>query len=390
MSNTDNFEKFKYFKMDSLRLGKLAKTKKNLSQKGLNLEEEKWVLLEKIHGSNSCFIYQYQDEEPNYQLGRRNGLVPKKELRSFYNIETAYQPWVEQLKNMCEAACYEMGFDPRHHQVVVYSELYGANIQKGMRYHDQESILVFDIRVDDTFLCYDKMRQLCQDYGIPSTPLIAEGTLDELVESFRDKLEGFTSQVPQKIHQQETNDAPAEGVILRPIMINETYDPFYKSSYMLRYKWKKTEFTEHPQKKEIPREQMTRPEYLLVQATEFLNAPRLATYQSKVGVDYLLDMNNMGANIRALVQDTLVDIKEEDEYQFIFEEKKLQSELQKMLSRKSSSMIQKFQFDYIPSELSEMEKLDKIDSSIQTADKNIQEIRKKVEELKRRTIFLSK
>ena len=114
---------------------------------------------------------------PTYQLARRNGLVPEKEMKSFFNIEEAYQPFVKSLQELCETACYELGLDHRHHQVVVYSELYGGNIQKGMRYHDTESILVFDIRVDNTFLSYEKVSSLCDTHEIPMVPLIQTGNL---------------------------------------------------------------------------------------------------------------------------------------------------------------------------------------------------------------------
>ena len=92
MSNSNqNFNTgIKYIKMDSLRLGKLSQMKTTLQEQGCNIDTEPWVLVEKIHGSNSAFVYQCQDGSPSYQLARRNGLVPNNELQSFFNIGKAF------------------------------------------------------------------------------------------------------------------------------------------------------------------------------------------------------------------------------------------------------------------------------------------------------------
>lgn len=378
----------KYFKMDSLRLEKLSQIKNKFQNQGCDIESEHWVLVEKIHGSNSAFVYQCQDGQPSFHLARRNGFVPEKELQTFFNIEKAYQPFVEQLMKLCETACYEMGLDHRHHQVVVYSELYGGNIQKGMRYHDTETILVFDIRVDDTFLSYQKMQALCRSHDIPSVPLIQQGTLDELIVSFREKLEKFNSQVPQCIHQKNVDDAPAEGVILRPLNLDDEYDVTARSSTVQRYKWKKMEHCERPKKKVVTDGEITHLQALQQKALGYINTQRLHTYLSKVGVDYLMNKGNMGKNISSLVKDTLVDIQEEDELAPLLEDKKLSAELRKMISRTSSHLIQTFQFEYIPvepEELTDEDRLIKIDKHIAETWITIDKIRSQVKELQQRT-----
>lgn len=395
MSNSNqNFNtEIKYFKMDSLRLGKLPQIKSSLAYQGVNINSEPWVLVEKIHGSNSAFVYQCQDGVPTYQLARRNGLVPEKEMKSFFNIESAYQPFVKSLQELCETACYELGLDHRHHQVVVYSELYGGNIQKGMRYHDIESILVFDIRVGNTFLSYEKVSSLCDTHKIPVVPLIQQGTLDELISGFQGKLEGFNSLVPQKIHQKDVSDAPAEGVILRPLRLEDTYDPHAKHSTVIRYKWKKLEHCERPQKKVVKEGEMTHLQGLQEKAAGYINRQRFETYLSKVGAEFLLDKSNMGENISALVKDTLTDIQEEDEFAPLLEDKKLFAQLRKMISKTSSGLIQRFQFEYVPvqrKELTDEERLEKIDKHIAETHINIQKIRSQVEELQRRARHLTK
>lgn len=389
-----NFEKdIKYLKMDSFRLGKLPEIKNILLDLGLDIESEPWVLVEKIHGSNSGFVYQCQEGEPTYQLARRNGFVPPTELKSFFNIEKAYQPYLEKLNQLCESACYELGLDHRHHQVVVNCELYGADIQKGMNYHDTESILVFDIRVDNTFLSYEKVRTLCALHGLPVVPLIQQGTLDNLITSFQAQLEGFNSHVPQKIHGQPVTDAPAEGVILRPLLLDDIYDPKAVNSMVQRYKWKKMEHCERPKKKVVTEGEQTHLQALMEEAVGYINIQRLHTFKSKVGVECIMKKQNIGKNINELVKDTLVDIREESKFTSLLQNKKLFAELRKMISQTSARLIQTFQFEYMepkPKVPMDEEQLAKIDRHISDTHRNLNEIRTRIQELQRRNSTLEK
>ena len=107
-------------------------------------------------------------------------------------------------------------------------------------------------------------------------------------------------------------DAPAEGVILRPLRLEDEYEPHAQHSTVFRYKWKKMEHCERPQKKVVTEDEMTHLQALQEKAVGYINTQTLQTYLSKVGVDYLMDKSNMGENISALVKDTLTDIQEEE------------------------------------------------------------------------------
>ena len=138
---------------------------------------------------------------------------------------------------------------------------------------------------------------------------------------------------------------------------------------------------------------MTHLQALQEKAAGYINTQRLHTYLSKVGVDYLMNRSNMGENISALVKDTLTDIQEEDEFAPLLEDKKLFAELRKMISKTSSGLIQRFQFEYVPvqrKELTDEERLEKIDKHIAETHINIQKIRSQVEELQRRARHLTK
>ena len=344
---TNNYQAIKYFKMNSFRLGKLPEIQESLESLGIDYSTCQWVLQEKLHGSNSCFIHEYLDGEPDIKLGRRNGLVPEKEFKSFFNIESAYQPYYQSLTALAEAVCYERGLDYRNHRVVIYSELYGNNIQKGMKYHDRESIAVFDIRIDNLFLSLEEVERLCFQHSLPLAPLVMKGTIDELVAKFRPYIEDMVSLVPRCLHETDVIDAPAEGVIIRPYNLEETYNPDDTKCQMLRYKWKKLEFSERPVKKEEPSLEGDKIELLISSAAKFVNMRRLETYCSKVSNMFVLDKKNIGQNIKALVDDAMVDIQEEEDYQIIFQNKEYTKKLRNMMNKEASKVIQTFQFEFV-------------------------------------------
>ena len=344
---TNNYQAIKYFKMNSFGLRKLPEIQESLEFKGIDYSKSQWVLQEKLHGSNSCFIHEYLDGEPDIKLGRRNGFVPEKELKSFFNIQSAYQPYHQSLTSLAEAVCYERGLDYRNHRVVIYSELYGNNIQKGMKYHDRESIAVFDIRIDNLFLSFQEVERLCLEHSLPLAPLIMKGTMEEIVTKFQPKIEAMVSMVPQVIHETDVTDAPAEGVIIRPYNLDETYNPDDTQCQMLRYKWKKLEFSDRPVKKEEPSLEGNKIEILISRAVKFINKRRLETYCSKVSNMFVLNKKNMGENIRALVDDAMVDILEEEDYQIIFQNKETTRKLRNLMNREASKIIRTFQFEFV-------------------------------------------
>lgn len=386
-SNT-NYNEIQYYKMKSFHLENHPEIMETLYEQGLKDDTLQWVLQEKIHGSNSCFIHQYLDGTSYIDLGRRNGIVPKKEYKSFFNIQEAYQPYIKSLTELAETACYEWGLDFRNHRVIIYSELYGKNIQKGMNYHNKETIAVFDIRIDDTFMSLKNVENLCYRYAIPFAPIVLKGKLNELIEKFVPKLENMKSLVPIMLHDNNIFDAPAEGVILRPYDLNQTYDSYNTKQDMLRYKWKKSEFSENPVKKKLTSTEANTIDLLISNATKFINIRRLETYISKVGNEFIMDKKNIGHNIRALFQDASYDIEQDEEYQFIFQDKKLLRQLRQKLIQESSKVIQNYQFEYdqivaIPNPIS----YNKLDEQIANTQLTIDQIRQQVMEIKKKNVI---
>ena len=72
MSNSNqNFNtEIKYFKMDSLRLGKLPQIKSSLAYKGVNIDTEPWVLVEKFTEATvlSCISFRMVCQPINWHV----------------------------------------------------------------------------------------------------------------------------------------------------------------------------------------------------------------------------------------------------------------------------------------------------------------------------------
>lgn len=344
MSTTMDYSAFKYPKMELFRKADL---------KSLN-PEESFVLVEKIHGSNAQFIYQGSDDGPTWQLGKRNGWITEEEMVNFYHIGQVFQLFITRLLEACETCCYELGLDSRHCQVSIFVELYGANVQKNMRYHNSETIAIFDIRVNEEFVPYEQMKTICINHNLPRAPEIQRGCLKELISTFQ--VEELSSKVPLELHSKNEENAPCEGVILRPVN---------QSGFVNRFKWKKIQFSERPRKETVFQEQNSE----LNQAIGYMNEMRLESYLSKVGPDVILNRKNIGSNIKALMQDCLVDLK--TDFPDIIADK----QLNKRLSCRAIKLINEFIFNYIPEEPIIEEQMTRLETIMSDTRKNIMTLR---------------
>ena len=97
--------------------------------------------------------------------------------------------------------------------VIVYGEICGAGIQKGVRYATTDEALfrAFDLRVGECFVTYDLFARICDDAGLPRVPEIWRGepslaAFDALLE--KPSTEGLENGVPGEGNL-------SEGVVIR-------------------------------------------------------------------------------------------------------------------------------------------------------------------------------
>ena len=88
--------------------------------------------------------------------------------------------------------------------VCLYGEGYGAKIQNGSKYRDQQDFVLFDVRVGDWWLLRQDIEQVASLLGVDVVPVIGSGTLSDMVDLART---GFNSVWGEFV---------AEGIVARP------------------------------------------------------------------------------------------------------------------------------------------------------------------------------
>lgn len=92
------------------------------------------------------------------------------------------------------------------YRYTIYGEGYGVKIQKGGNYiPDGVGFIVFDVKVNETYLLRENREDIARKLGAPSVPFIGQFTIDEAIEFVR---KGFKSTIA---HNKDYN---AEGLVL--------------------------------------------------------------------------------------------------------------------------------------------------------------------------------
>jgi len=89
----------------------------------------------------------------------------------------------------------------------IYGEGYGMKIQSGGNYiRNGVGFIVFDVKVNDTYLLTDNYRGIAEKMGAPCVPNMGMMTIDEAIEFVK---KGFKSTIA------ENKDYDAEGLVLK-------------------------------------------------------------------------------------------------------------------------------------------------------------------------------
>ena len=91
-------------------------------------------------------------------------------------------------------------------EVCLYGEGYGGKIQKGSRYQQEQTFVLFDVKVGSWWMKREVVKQIAASLGIQCVPVIVRGTLHEMVHLAR---KGIVS---------SWGDFPAEGIVARPVV----------------------------------------------------------------------------------------------------------------------------------------------------------------------------
>jgi len=134
------------------------------------------VITEKIHGTNSrvsiCLNPYYRWWNPLSWGKKFVHMVGSHNVRRKLAYAGIYAiPLTREVKKMLQYLREKRKAD----SVVVYSEVYGGNIQD-LRYgEDTPAYRVFDIKIDGTYLNWSTVAAVCTQWNVPTVPLVYEG-----------------------------------------------------------------------------------------------------------------------------------------------------------------------------------------------------------------------
>lgn len=265
------------------------------------LENEKWIVTEKLHGCNYSFHVKVENLlTAEVKPAKRSSFIQTDE--KFYNHVSVYEKYVHEIKSLAQQLVKDN--DLKDGVVVVYGELFGGNIQGGMGYSLEQDFNVFDIILNGTPINKLEMKYYCDNFDIPSVPML--GVYYSLSEALEHN-EVFVTKRLRDGFDTENPQAEAEGVVIEPV------NPHYLPSGERVYLKKKTKRFLEKGKNKIEKPKVSLNESLsklLEISLEYINENRFNAVVSKEGE---VSIKMIGKIAGLMIQDIVVDIiKDED------------------------------------------------------------------------------
>lgn len=175
------------------------------------------VATEKLHGSNFRAHFPAGIQSPDeIVFGSRNEIFARGDT-SFYGGRP--QRWFHERRALVERFMEALARRSLH-DVVLFGEVCGTSVQRGVKYAADGEILfrAFDILVGECFVTYDLFVEICDEAGLQRVPEIWRGEPSR---------EAFDALIEKRSAEAERNGVDlsenmAEGVVIRsnPLLRN--------------------------------------------------------------------------------------------------------------------------------------------------------------------------
>jgi hypothetical protein len=161
-----------YHKIETLFERDMEGTKKLIIGKFRNklvefLQDCEWIFTEKIDGTNVRVHWDGHKVTFHGRTERAN--LPTK----------LYENLQELFGGEVNAQMFEQHFGAD--EVTFIGEGYGAGIQSGGLYREDQSFILFDVRVGEIFLERDNIEGIAKTFGLDIVPVVFRGTLIKAV-----------------------------------------------------------------------------------------------------------------------------------------------------------------------------------------------------------------
>lgn len=154
------------------------------------LKDSQWEFTEKVDGTNIRIHlrisgFTAEDATLSVEYGGRtdNAVLPKPLLGWLESAFPTYPMWRRDIS--------APGYDERYAEVlswmqeneltdvILFGEGYGPKIQGGGKYREDQSFVLFDVKVGDWWLNREAVDDVAEKLGIESVPVIGYGTLQD-------------------------------------------------------------------------------------------------------------------------------------------------------------------------------------------------------------------
>lgn len=302
-----------------------------------------YVVQEKVHGANCCFI----TDGKEVHFAKRTGLIEQDE--KFYNYEELLTRYKERVILLYSRAKEE---SPGIESMSVYGEMFGGKyphpdvkndsrvmcIQKGVFYCPDHEFYGFDIYVCGTgnsrYLSVHDSNRLFEECKFLYAKTLYEGTIDKCL-SYPN---AFQSHIADWLGLPPIEDNICEGVVIRPVETS-----FFRNGSRLLLKNKNSKFAE---KKSIKKRQpalFVEPtyskelSYMLIITEEYVTENRLNNTISKISdVSFPKDTGKL---IGLLSKDILEDFLKEYSGIYASLEKSEQKILNRHINKQATDLI---------------------------------------------------
>ena len=304
-----------------------------------------YVVQEKVHGSNCCFVTDGQE----VRFAKRTSFVEDGEM--FFDYEELLDRYKEKVIRLyCRVKERYVDIE----NLLVFGEMFGGRyphpdvkndkkvicIQKGVFYCPYHEFYAFDLYVQGTenrkYLSVDEMNSFFEEEKFFYARSLYRGALDECLQYPNT----FQSKIAEWMGLPPIEDNICEGVVIRPLDII-----FFRNGSRLLLKSKNSRFAEKKSVKKRQPSLFVEPTYseqlkeLLVVAEEYVTENRLNNVVSKIGEVSV--PKDFGKLIGLLSKDTLDDFLKEHSSNYALLEKSEQKIVNQHINKQSTTLIKK-------------------------------------------------
>jgi Rnl2 family RNA ligase len=302
-----------------------------------------YVVQEKVHGSNCCFVTDGQD----IQFAKRTGLVEAGEM--FYNYEELLERYRDKIIRLFQQI-KEKYADTK--SILVYGEMFGGkyphpdvkndskvmNIQKGVFYSPIHEFYGFDIYIYGAergrYFSVDEVSEFFEEEKFYYAKTLFSGILIDCLAYPN----AFQSHIAEWLGLPPIEDNVCEGIVIRPV------EPVYfGNGARLLLKSKNSKFAEKKAVKKRQPALFIEPTYSeslnkqLVVTEEYVTENRLNNVISKIG--QISIPKEMGKLIGLFSKDILDDYLKEHASDYALLEKSEQKILNRHVNKQASDLI---------------------------------------------------